>query len=254
MRRLLLPPCLFLSCWLATSLASANDVVLSTSVHDIDAASLLRITSDLLGEKVVADPRLNAVRVDVSADCRGWNDLLALVAKSAGSKLSWVSGLPVIDESSRPLGRPAPQFFDAQRNNCPYRYSNFEESARAVLPNKLRACEPLEFYDRDSLTVKGFISTGNEYVALVESPDGFVWSVQKDDYMGKDYGQVFAISRLGIDVREIVQDNNEQWQLMSTVLPFPGPNPSIERTHNGGTQWRAPSWSATPLCAAHVKR
>ena len=32
------------------------------------------------------------------------------------------------------------------------------------------------------------------------------------------------------------------------------PNPSIERTHNGGAQWRAPSRAAAPLCAAHVKR
>ena len=32
------------------------------------------------------------------------------------------------------------------------------------------------------------------------------------------------------------------------------PNPSIERTHNGGAQWHAPSRSGAPLCAAHIKR
>jgi len=32
------------------------------------------------------------------------------------------------------------------------------------------------------------------------------------------------------------------------------PNPSVERTHNGGARFLAPSRSATPLCAAHVKR
>ena len=32
------------------------------------------------------------------------------------------------------------------------------------------------------------------------------------------------------------------------------PNPSIERTHNGGAQLRAPSRAVAPLCAAHVKR
>jgi hypothetical protein len=32
------------------------------------------------------------------------------------------------------------------------------------------------------------------------------------------------------------------------------PNPCIERTHNGGARLRAPSRSAAPLCAAHVKR
>ena len=32
------------------------------------------------------------------------------------------------------------------------------------------------------------------------------------------------------------------------------PNPSIERTHNGGAQCLAPSRVVPPLCAAHVKR
>jgi len=32
------------------------------------------------------------------------------------------------------------------------------------------------------------------------------------------------------------------------------PNPSIERTHNGGAQCLAPSRAVAPLCAAHVKR
>jgi len=32
------------------------------------------------------------------------------------------------------------------------------------------------------------------------------------------------------------------------------PNPSVERTHNGGARLFAPSRSEAPLCAAHVKR
>jgi len=37
-------------------------------------------------------------------------------------------------------------------------------------------------------------------------------------------------------------------------LGVQAPNPSIERTHNGGAQCLAPSQPAAPLCAAHVKR
>ncbi len=37
-------------------------------------------------------------------------------------------------------------------------------------------------------------------------------------------------------------------------LPNASPNPSIERTHNGGAQCLAPSRAVPPLCAAHVKR
>jgi hypothetical protein len=32
------------------------------------------------------------------------------------------------------------------------------------------------------------------------------------------------------------------------------PNPSVERTSNGGAHWRAPSSSVAPLAAAHLKR
>jgi len=32
------------------------------------------------------------------------------------------------------------------------------------------------------------------------------------------------------------------------------PNPSVERTSNGGAHWRAPSKSVAPLAAAHLKR
>jgi len=38
------------------------------------------------------------------------------------------------------------------------------------------------------------------------------------------------------------------------VAHGPKPNPSIERTSNGGARWFAPSRSVTPLAAAHVKR
>ena len=41
---------------------------------------------------------------------------------------------------------------------------------------------------------------------------------------------------------------------VSFVHKYQRPNPSIERTSNGGAQWCAPSRSATPLAAAHVKR
>ena len=34
----------------------------------------------------------------------------------------------------------------------------------------------------------------------------------------------------------------------------PLPNPSVERTHNGGRRLLAPSASAAPLRAAHVNR
>jgi len=46
----------------------------------------------------------------------------------------------------------------------------------------------------------------------------------------------------------------EKVSSVSFVHKYQRPNPSIERTSNGGAHWFAPSRSATPLAAAHVKR
>jgi len=52
--------------------------------------------------------------------------------------------------------------------------------------------------------------------------------------------------------------SNVQVRFLPLPTSFPAavprPNPSIERTHNGGAQCPAPSRVVPPLCAAHVKR
>jgi len=58
-------------------------------------------------------------------------------------------------------------------------------------------------------------------------------------------------------LRVCVLANEGEIQLPVLARSVPSsrwPNPSIEGTHNGGAQWRAPSRSAAPLCAPHVKR
>jgi len=44
------------------------------------------------------------------------------------------------------------------------------------------------------------------------------------------------------------------WSLNRSRVMSGWPNPSVERTHNGGARLFAPSRVAAPLCAAHVKR
>lgn len=43
-------------------------------------------------------------------------------------------------------------------------------------------------------------------------------------------------------------------RLQLVELRRPSSNPSVERTHNGGSRLLAPSPTAAPLCAAHVNR
>jgi len=52
-----------------------------------------------------------------------------------------------------------------------------------------------------------------------------------------------------------VRWRSAQWsKTVSFVHKYQRPNPSIERTSNGGARRHAPSRSVTPLAAAHVKR
>ncbi len=58
-------------------------------------------------------------------------------------------------------------------------------------------------------------------------------------------------------VRVCALGHEGEMQLAAVARSVPStrwPNPSIEGTHNGGAQLRAPSRSAAPLCAPHVKR
>ena len=52
--------------------------------------------------------------------------------------------------------------------------------------------------------------------------------------------------------REIDPQGGQRSQFQA--LPHRRPNPSIERTSNGGAHWLASSRSVAPLAAAHVKR
>jgi len=61
----------------------------------------------------------------------------------------------------------------------------------------------------------------------------------------------------GAQVRVCVLGYEGEIRLAALARSVPStrwPNPSIERTHNGGAQCLAPSWPVPPLCAAHVKR
>jgi len=78
----------------------------------------------------------------------------------------------------------------------------------AEAPDGGRAPEVLEQYDRDALSLVGMMEFGSQRSALIESPDGHVHNVKVGAYLGKDHGQVKAITTRTVELVETVKSGD----------------------------------------------
>ncbi|MDA8092960.1 MAG: pilus assembly protein PilP [Betaproteobacteria bacterium] len=83
--------------------------------------------------------------------------------------------------------------------------------AGGVRPNLDRPKGPLEAYSLQTLHMVGILERKGDITALVEAPDGKVFSVRVGDHMGQNFGTVTRLTPTEIDLKEIVQDDTGQW-------------------------------------------
>ena len=57
----------------------------------------------------------------------------------------------------------------------------------------------------------GFLSLGDELLALIENPEGEIFRVGVGSYMGLNHGRVWRVRREGIDLLEIVPSGDDGW-------------------------------------------
>ncbi|HKJ88776.1 MAG TPA: pilus assembly protein PilP [Gammaproteobacteria bacterium] len=80
-------------------------------------------------------------------------------------------------------------------------------------PDKDRTRGPLEKFALGSLQIVGTMNQGDSgWRAYVRAPDGVVYTVEKGDYMGQQYGQVQRIGPDSLTVRELVQRGEGRWE------------------------------------------
>ena len=78
-------------------------------------------------------------------------------------------------------------------------------------PNFERHKEYLERYELDTLAMVGTFAKDKDYWALVRDPEGVIHRVPVGDYIGKNHGQVVAISGNDIQLSELISDGAGGW-------------------------------------------
>jgi Tfp pilus assembly protein PilP len=138
---------------------------------------------------------------------------LALTERQPGRfYVQRLAATPECHRAPTKLAEPPPFRVNAVKANyCPYRYDDSDP--------KSKGCQPLEFYNLGSLRSKGYISVAGRPAVIIKSPDGFLWGARVGHYLGKHWGRITEISDQGIQLKELVLDENRIWQESATALP-----------------------------------
>ena len=78
-------------------------------------------------------------------------------------------------------------------------------------PDFERAKEYLERYELDTLSMVGTFAKEKNYWALVRDPEGVIHRVPQGNYIGKNHGQVVAISSTELELSELISDGAGGW-------------------------------------------
>ncbi|MBQ0937338.1 pilus assembly protein PilP [Ideonella paludis] len=216
MRLLFLQAVVLLLMACSSAWGSETTAPIYVRANNVKAAVVLRFSADLLGKKVFIDPKLGEQQINVQGEYRSeevffahFASLLSTVVKRDAEAIQ-IGENPAEPQVALPVPR---------ENNCPYRYPDLQAAVKAMLPHRLRICQPLEFFPLDSLRVGAILGQGGRFQAIVVSPDGVAWRLKEGDYLGQDFGRIFRISSSEIDLREIVQDENDEWNERRSALP-----------------------------------
>ena len=83
-----------------------------------------------------------------------------------------------------------------------------------------RTPEVLEGFDLETLVMTGTVKKNGVLWALIRLPNNNVVRVRKGNYMGLNYGKITAITELGIELKETVDNGNGGYKHRNNVLMF----------------------------------
>jgi type IV pilus assembly protein PilP len=78
-------------------------------------------------------------------------------------------------------------------------------------PDINRQKELLEEYPLDALKMVGTVKNNNETWSLVRAPDGIIYRVRPNNYIGQNYGKIVSISEESIELIETIEDGQGGW-------------------------------------------
>ena len=78
-------------------------------------------------------------------------------------------------------------------------------------PDVNRKREALEQFPLDTLSFVGHLEKSGVRWGLISAPDKSVYRVQVGNYLGKNYGEILAISETAIEIKEVIPDGAGGW-------------------------------------------
>ncbi len=163
----------------------------------------------------------------------GTEDLTAWMAEAAKPLKGRIKPLPAV-RTVLPVTYQAGGFVD------PFDLSRFVPAAESGVaetndpglppPDLNRPREPLEAFALEDLKLHGVLERAGERWLLVAAPDGQLYRARIGNYLGRDYGQIEAITaevdrgvtRWRITVRERVRDDKGRWHEQVRELTLAG--------------------------------
>jgi len=91
-------------------------------------------------------------------------------------------------------------------------------SSGGLHPDMSRRREALESFPLDTLRMVGTVTQKNGVWAIIKAPDGLVYRVTRNNYMGQNYGRIKKISEDKVELTEIVPDGLGGWLERSASL------------------------------------
>lgn len=80
-----------------------------------------------------------------------------------------------------------------------------------LMPNMNRDKEALEDFPLDTLRMVGSLDKGKEKWAIVKSSDGLIYRIKVGNHVGKNFGEVKAITDDRVMITEIIPDGFGGW-------------------------------------------
>ncbi len=168
----------------------------------------------------------------------GWHAVLGmlLVLSLAGCSKDGVDDLEqFVNEARMKKGtvEPLPEFkpaetyvYNVSQMKDPFETWKSEVKANqavnrmisGIRPNVNRRKEVLENYPLDTLRLIGSVEYSNERWGLVKAPDGIIYRVKPNNYLGQNYGKITRVTENKLVLTEIVPDGLGGWEKRETTL------------------------------------
>ncbi len=81
-----------------------------------------------------------------------------------------------------------------------------------IQPDVNRRREALEGFPLDALQMVGALEQRGQMWAVIKAPDGLVYRVARNNYVGQNHGRITGVSEEKVELVEIVPDGLGGWQ------------------------------------------